>query len=683
MVTLGHLAASFSNTSYYPNLSSSFRLDGSLSCWKMIPHPSLRSRASGAGFHKDVSVTAAFTFLLILTSLPSPATEKHPHSLMLPPPRFTVEMIKAVVLDPKNGFDVDRTLAPQDVLKLTEICLQRLTERCSPFLDTVKMQVYFELNYTTRREFLAEIHDMMESKLNRLSREITNSRVKTRDQVETLYQKITHYMLSRSGMGSPRDSDVLNQTTAALQSVFPQTELGSFMALLKIDKEQQLKDLSMLVTGIRLFNRASMTKDKVEPSVQDLVPEALMEVLPASPKGLEQELGDCERLVWRYTSALETLTEPGTTAPAERGVSVDLLRQALYNVRQHQALLNILMADVRESVQRVKLLKSELMARLMMLKDTVKSKRAVPAPQVFPMFRSVSRHWSSLQDEAELLHIFRNLALRLHPFLSSQAQIFSEKTLDGLLQGSEIKSDAERKHLCEEVPIDQAEVRGLNTEWLVPDHSSHPEPQSLQYNGFCGHTLVCRDGLLLPGNPRLGLLKYKEKLYAFSSRDSALQFASAPEHYILEVAERAKRSPELIQLLCLHRQFSCIAPYAELQSGEHLMPPITQSSSGTQTVTHPVESHIDKTYQWNEWELRRKALKLADLRTRQTHSTQTNSSHLKRDSCTQTYLHKDAAGQTKQDGASNVPRPLVYLSGLRGQRDGPVVRVDLTKALDE
>jgi hypothetical protein len=31
---------------------------------------------------------------------------------------------------------------------------------------------------------------------------------------------------------------------------------------------------------------------------------------------------------------------------------------------------------------------------------------------------------------------------------------------------------------------------------------------------------------------------------------------------------------------------------------------------GTQTDTHILESNMVKTYEWNEWELRRKALKL-------------------------------------------------------------------------
>lgn len=46
-----------------------------------------------------------------------------------------------------------------------------------------------------------------------------------------------------------------NFIVAALQSVFPQTELGTFMSLTKRDKERQLLELTMIVTGIRLFNK--------------------------------------------------------------------------------------------------------------------------------------------------------------------------------------------------------------------------------------------------------------------------------------------------------------------------------------------------------------------------------------------------------------------------------------------
>lgn len=49
---------------------------------------------------------------------------------------------------------------------------------------------------------------------------------------------------------------------AALQSIFPHTEVGAFMALLKKDKEQQLDELTRIVTGICLFNKASTDKQQ-------------------------------------------------------------------------------------------------------------------------------------------------------------------------------------------------------------------------------------------------------------------------------------------------------------------------------------------------------------------------------------------------------------------------------------
>ena len=48
---------------------------------------------------------------------------------------------------------------------------------------------------------------------------------------------------------------LLEGMCVTIQSVFPQTELGTFMALNKIDKEKQLRELTNIVTGIRLFNR--------------------------------------------------------------------------------------------------------------------------------------------------------------------------------------------------------------------------------------------------------------------------------------------------------------------------------------------------------------------------------------------------------------------------------------------
>ena len=69
---------------------------GSLSCWKMNRRPSLRSRVHWSRFSSRMALyIAAFIFPSILTSLPVPAAEKHPHSMMLPPPCFPLGMVLA------------------------------------------------------------------------------------------------------------------------------------------------------------------------------------------------------------------------------------------------------------------------------------------------------------------------------------------------------------------------------------------------------------------------------------------------------------------------------------------------------------------------------------------------------------------------------------------------------------
>jgi hypothetical protein len=64
------------------------------------------------------------------------------------------------------------------------------------------------------------------------------------------------------------------------------------------------------------------------------------------------------------------------------------------------------------------------------------------------------------------------------------------------------------------------------------------------------------------------------------------------------------------------------------------------SEIGCQVDTHIEESNINRNYKWNEWDLRRHALMLVNLKDKQTHSAQTDQSHFRRESETQHYMPK-------------------------------------------
>jgi hypothetical protein len=104
-----------------------------------------------------------------------------------------------------------------------------------------------------------------------------------------------------------------------------------------------------------------------------------------------------------------------------------------------------------------------------------------------------------------------------------------------------------------------------------------------------------------------------------------------------------------------------------------------QVDFGCQTPTHFVERNIDNTYEWSEWALRRRALALANLRQKRTHSTQTAASHFCRDAESQVWVPKAAAVQTRVNKGQAMPRKLQHLTGLRGSPAAKmhVVRLEL------
>ena len=68
----------------------------------------------------------------------------------------------------------------------------------------------------------------MESRLGPMSREITDSRVKTQEELDALYQKILTYILLCSGMGSPTDINTMKEATGfTLIRPFPGTIISN------------------------------------------------------------------------------------------------------------------------------------------------------------------------------------------------------------------------------------------------------------------------------------------------------------------------------------------------------------------------------------------------------------------------------------------------------------------------
>ncbi|KAM9792701.1 cilia- and flagella-associated protein 206-like [Neosynchiropus ocellatus] len=545
-----------------------------------------------------------------------------------------------------------------------------------PSLDTIKMQINFTRTYTTRREFMAAICEARESRVRPVGSEITHSKARSSEELYALYHQIVTYILLSSGVDSPTER-MVQEVAAALDSIFPAANMVIFMKLLRSEKERHLKELATVVTGVWLFNRVCGQADEGA-SIQAIIPPSLQNPPRVTCEEIEEELNTCQAVVWKYTAALEKLLYRDDVKDMSEGGAAPLLllKQALYNARQYEGFLKLLLTDAQVSEKRVVNLQSELSSHLKQLIEAVQSKDRLPSGAVFPFFKKLSKLWSELREEAEMVNAPGAVMEGLQPFLSTQAQISLGADLDKLLGGSVVKTDAQRMTDSTADCIDPEEME--DQDWLLPGRNECFNALPLQYNGFCGYTLVKTGGLLLPGNPLIGILGHKGKLYSFSSKEAALSFSCMPDYFISAVEEESKRYPELIRFFKLHEQF--LSTYSELQARLDAGPKCEVS---TQTDTEATEMFSHHSFEWSEWELRQEAVKLTELHTAVTHFAQTKMSQAQRENSTQTWLPKDNSCQTRIEGESIVPRPPVYVAGLGGKRGGGRGTVNLTRAVDE
>jgi len=209
----------------------------------------------------------------------------------------------------------------------------------------------------------------------------------------------------------------------------------------------------------------------------------------------------------------------------------------------------------------------------------------------------------------------------------------------------------------------------------------------LDFQGFCLWTIVRKEGLLVPGKPTLGVVLFRERHFVFSSPTAVHEFMENPSFYLDESLKVARHKPEIIHLLRMSEEFPKCSLTHLLQGKDgtplfSVTAPLMLDQSD-ETPLHFVESNLDGNYHWNEWELRRKALQMANIRKKQTSGTQTDLSNFRRDGESQVYLPKEDSTQTMQSkwtdmdwtlnrmymdagGSHPLETKLNYIVGLRG-----------------
>lgn len=604
-------------------------------------------------------------------------------------------MVKSIVLDPLSGFKSNNEMTKEDIGGLVEKCVEMLTDEDNISISTIRMQVHFGQNYTSADESARQLQANTAAKVRNLEADVIESTAGSRDECELLYRKIVSLVLLQSGLGSSTDITVVRETTAALESVLPPVELGTFAALTRRQKAKQLKELALIITGIRLFNKSC---GKGGQSIPDFSLES-------------SEL--CQHLLTTMRGNLKRFSELATLYSSVLYSTPDdfVWIAPLMNARQYTTYVTLLQRDVAELASKVGKLTSRLHERLSHLKGIVQSKAAVPTDQVYPHFMEIAEISELLQELNHFLVKVKDLVDALLPFTMNQSRFASQQ--EAVFNAVQIPLHIQQVHdagvnesnlitftalknmgfedtapapimpsIDNKVDADiinqVAAVQGAHggLELLTPDTTHGYEWVALHNGGFCAYSSSKPVPAILPVDRSYGILKYNGRLYGFSDARSMQAFLAEVDQVLTETVENGKRFPELIELLQLHEFFASDVQRGS-QFGGGQRDAAVMSNCSVQTDTHPMESNMVKDYEWNEWALRKKAIHLANLRQKKTHSVQTDRSNYRRETSTQVYLPKKAGTQTRRDASTSVPKPVTYIKGLRGPRGSKATKVEV------
>jgi Domain of unknown function len=499
------------------------------------------------------------------------------------------------------------------------------------------------------------------------------------DSLSLLYQRIYTFLVFKnkilsqqntaggysqnSSMHKSRSSDV--QTTknhhdsiqrevnAALESVIPRNALSPFIMLTSPEKATQLSELSNLVLGIRLFNKEIGKGGASLPGVDSLMSRLGRDFLEA----VDSHMKEVGQLIEDYSNFLEYLLENGISDPQE-----EYLKDELIYLRQHFSYVSNLLEKTETALSFMEASESRFNKEVDDLRSLLANNSSAPKEQVYPKFSTLASTYLSILEESKLGPQKVNLLEILSACFAELRFSLTEAQTATAQRVQEIK-----RHQEEEKPL-RYDIRN-QVYFIEPKNTPEFMQTPLDLSGFSLVGLV-DNYILNSGKHSLGVFKYKDFMLVFKNHIEISLFLENPNRYLEGLYIMCRKNPALILLLGQEEYFRQRG-LRLLDIKEYLKDSATTlQDSETQTEIHVSDEqgrkgHIDHNYFWNEWELRKQAIKMANIRNMTTKASQTNDSIFKVENETQVWLKKEATTMTGIEKGTNPIRPRNYITELR------------------
>jgi len=388
-----------------------------------------------------------------------------------------------------------------------------------------------------------------------------------------------------------------------------------------------------------------------------------------------KEITENECICDQYLRVLQMeFDKPGTiSSPIKR------LTEELANRKQYVTFLHGIMESALSAKDMSISLRAQLKLGLEDLEATIGTCQFITKALVFPKFARVAELYTSLldhpksQDQREcVMNILNEFRVSISCSLNDQDLTSAEIHYKAKKAAG---TDDEQQDILKDISLTEgAGDTDTTPKRVTPESEPELAVKELEYGAFDPVSLVKRTGLLERGQQEF-LVKYKGKYYVFARAEHLAEFFQNPDQFIEGVDLLVRKTHhELIPSLFLENRYpelATVLPKAEEPMKDQNLAEYVMTGAGyktdasVQTPLHFPVDNFDSEYHWNEWELRRKALKLVSYRTKKTTSVQTENSMYKRESGTQDWVPQilpdgsmpGVAVQTKKDTSTDAMDP--------------------------
>ncbi|XP_057657245.1 cilia- and flagella-associated protein 206-like isoform X2 [Diorhabda carinulata] len=597
-----------------------------------------------------------------------------------PNENFVMYVVKLFLLDPNWGITENLLTSRANVQTFVKYMINQLGSKDSVDMMTLKMQFYYMWSTEHIQDVLTNNTSSLLAKLSPIKDQICLiRRISTEEDMDNLRRLIVVYIVFLSGLGNAMRDEVFLEGLTAMKSVMTEEELREFCTIGKDQKETQLKELSKIVCGIRLFNKYC---DKGGVGIPDLA-----EIFKSAVKIVRDEM---DLILLKVLAKVEYLTklfekyyamrkygplyfmESVFPSHVEKGY-IEFCKDQLIHYRQYEVIIRKNIESAEALINKVTEIEENINTLMEHIFTIVSTRLAVPVKIIFPLFNRLSDLWTDLQHQMILLTRHSNIMSNLDTY--SKMLSFNHALIEDLLREEYV---LENIYIVETVDCCLIKYKDLIDIVDLDDY----ENVHLEYLGFCCYKLVESNGALIPGITDIGVAVYNGKFYAFSSAEAYHCFKLKPQEYINRVLYLARKKPQLIHFLMLDKELLSVSNVKKLV-GEKLYVKKSTSVKVQTENRYVVPPSKDVSYKWNVWDLKREVILMSNLLNCKTVSTQTVKSHSTNALSSQTVLQKCEETQTTIDKYTSVPTPSNFIFGLRGRKDDKQFVLELTRPVAE